>query len=207
MTARPSNLFQPKRWFFRTSLGLLLGLFLACSVSAVAEVYYYRDAKGGWHFTDAPTDTRFRPFKVQAGIRAGAGGNRIEPALLQPYIDAAAGRYRLDPDLVKAVIRAESAFDPQAVSWAGAQGLMQLMPETAALMGVANAFSIKENIYGGSRYLRHLLDRFGGNLPLAIAAYNCGPDRVAAAGEIPDIQETRTYVKRVLQYYGKHNRP
>lgn len=194
------------RWRKRKSNGLLVGLvggLLLAMMAPVAakDIYFYRDQKGGWHFTDAPTDTRFRPFAVKTVIRIGSGMLRMDPELLHPYISAAAKTYDLDPALIKAVIKAESAFDPNAVSWAGAQGLMQLMPNTALLMGVTNSFSPRENIFGGSGYLRRMLDRFGGDVRLALAAYNIGPERVDREKKIPAVRETQLYVERVLQYH------
>jgi len=180
-------------------IGWLLSIIPAGSEGA--QVYFYRDHRGVWHFTDAPTDTRFRPFHVRGWVSAGVGSKRINPVLLQPYIKAAARTFNLDPALITAVIKAESAFDPRAVSWAGAQGLMQLMPDTAVLMEVGNIFNPRENIFGGSRYLRLMLDRFNGDLKLALAAYNIGPERIAREQKIPEVRETRLYVDRVMQYY------
>jgi soluble lytic murein transglycosylase-like protein len=177
-----------------------------CSLADATGVYMYRDEKGVVHFTDAPTDRRYRPFKIKTRIQIGSGSVRLDPELLMPYIKAASKKYRLDPALITAVIRVESAFNPNAVSWAGAQGLMQLMPGTARLMQVNNVFSARENIYGGSRYLRDMLDRFNGDVKLALAAYNCGPERVAKVNRIPNIRETQAYVKRVLYYYKHYKR-
>jgi soluble lytic murein transglycosylase-like protein len=117
-------------------------------------------------------------------------------------IQQAAAKYNLSPDLIRSVIRAESNFQTDAVSSAGAKGLMQLMPETAKELGVTNPFDIQQNIDGGSRYLRQMLDRFGGNLKLALAAYNAGPGAVEQYhGNVP-YTETRQYVKRVLRFAG-----
>jgi soluble lytic murein transglycosylase-like protein len=116
-------------------------------------------------------------------------------------VDEKARLHNVDPQLVKAVIRAESNWNPDAVSPKGALGLMQLMPSTAALLGVANAFDPFDNIDGGVRYLKHLIDRFNGNLVLALAAYNAGPNLVEKKGAVPSIPETVAYVKRVMQYY------
>jgi hypothetical protein len=186
------------------SLIALAAALLTISWAAGAEalkVYMYRDSRGVLHFTDAPTDSRFRPFEVKAQIIIGAGGRRMDHRLFLPYILAASQTYSLDPALVAAVIKVESGFDPMAVSWAGAQGLMQLIPSTAQLMEVKNAFNPRENIYGGCRYLRQMLDRFNGDTRLALAAYNCGPERVAKDGDVPAIRETQAYVTRVLQFY------
>jgi soluble lytic murein transglycosylase len=127
----------------------------------------------------------------------------IPPAVPTSYdglIREIAGRYDVEYALVKAVIKAESDFDRLAVSPKGALGLMQLMPATAAQHQVRNVFLPRDNIEGGVRHLRLLLDRYGGNLPLAIAAYNAGTQRVEDAGGVPAIPETREYLARVLRY-------
>jgi soluble lytic murein transglycosylase len=161
--------------------------------------YTFKDEQGVTHLTDAPVDPRFRLVTVQITISRGlAPYRRLNLDKLKPHILAAAERYRLDPALIAAIIKAESAFDPKAVSWAGARGLMQLMPNTALMMGVTDSFDPEQNIMGGSRYLRQMLNRFNGNLKLAVAAYNCGPERVARAGRIPDIPETKNYVRAVM---------
>ena len=108
---------------------------------------------------------------------------------------------QLSPALVRAVIKAESDFDPMAVSRTGAMGLMQLMPQTALEVGVKNPYDVDANISGGTKYLRYLLDRFDGNLSLALAAYNAGPQTVERNHGIPPIQETREYVSKVLRFY------
>jgi len=126
-----------------------------------------------------------------------AAGPGVEKSIQQ-----AAAKYNLPPDLIRSVIRAESNFQADAVSPAGAKGLMQLMPETARELGVTNPFDTQQNIDGGSRYLRQMLDRFGGNLRLALAAYNAGPGAVEQYnGNVP-YAETRQYVKRVLRFAG-----
>ena len=123
--------------------------------------------------------------------------------VIERSIQKAAARYSLSPDLIRGVIRAESNFQADAVSSAGAKGLMQLMPETAGDLGVTKPFDIQQNIDGGSRYLRQMLDRFGGNLKLALAAYNAGPGAVEKyEGRVP-YAETQEYVKRVLRYSGE----
>jgi soluble lytic murein transglycosylase-like protein len=117
---------------------------------------------------------------------------------LEPIIDRAARTYRIDPDLIKAVIAQESSARPDSVSSAGAKGLMQLMDGTARDLGVQDPFDPEENIKGGTRYLRWLLDRFGGEEKLALASYNAGPGRVKQYGGVPPFPETERYVDRVL---------
>ena len=121
---------------------------------------------------------------------------------LDLLINKYAGAYGVDPALVRAVMRNESGFNPQAVSPKGAQGLMQLMPGTAALMGVRDPFDPEQNIAGGVGYLRRCLDRFGHNVPLAVAAYNAGPEAVAKYCTIPPYQETQLFVNNVMGTYG-----
>lgn len=118
-------------------------------------------------------------------------------AMIAKYASA----YGVDPTLVRAVMRHESAFNPGAISPKGAQGLMQLMPGTADLMGVRNPFDPEQNIAGGVGYLRLCLDRFGHNVPLAVAAYNAGPESVAKYGSIPPYQETQVFVNNVMGSY------
>jgi len=116
-------------------------------------------------------------------------------------INEVASKYQVDKELIEAVIETESGFNPQAQSPAGAQGLMQLMPETAASLGVTNSFDAKQNIDGGVRYLKQLLDYYGGDVVKALAGYNAGPGAVDKYDGIPPYQETQTYVNRVLEAY------
>lgn len=116
-------------------------------------------------------------------------------------ISGAADRYKVEMALIKAVIMAESAYNPKAVSSKGAKGLMQLMPRTARALGVKNAFNPTHNINGGVKYLRQLLDSFKGDMKLALAAYNAGSSKVRRHGGIPPIKATRTYVRKVFAYY------
>jgi soluble lytic murein transglycosylase-like protein len=126
----------------------------------------------------------------------------IENSLVDPLIADAAKQHGLEPKLIRAVIEQESAFRPCAVSFSGAEGLMQLMPDTAADLGVADPFDPKQNVDAGTRYLKQLIAKYKGDLPLALGAYNAGPKTVDNAGGVPDIQETREYVNAILAKAG-----
>jgi hypothetical protein len=122
---------------------------------------------------------------------------------LNEVVASASGTYRLDPDLVNSVIRAESGFNVRAVSPKGAQGLMQLMPQTASQLGVQNVFDAQANVEGGTRYLRELLERYNFDLIKALAAYNAGPERVEQYGGVPPYYETKAYVARIVRDFNK----
>jgi soluble lytic murein transglycosylase-like protein len=142
---------------------------------------------------------------IVTATSAGAGmrdaGRVRDHAAFDRHIAAAAARYAVPERLVWAVIRVESGFDHRAVSRRGARGLMQLMPETAAILGVRNAFDPRENIEGGTRHLRAMMDRFRHDVRLAVAAYNAGEKPVLAYGDVPPYPETREYVAQVLSLY------
>jgi soluble lytic murein transglycosylase len=171
--------------------------------SANSAVYRFVDARGVVHFSNAPADRRYE--LVHRRPRHSRNARRPRPNVPIHYgydslIMREAKANNLEPALVKAVIAAESNFSPSAVSHAGAQGLMQLMPQTAAGLGVEDPFHARENVSGGSRYLREMLDRYG-DLKRALAAYNAGPKAVDRYRGIPPYPETKAYVKRVLAYY------
>jgi len=134
------------------------------------------------------------------------GCDPLDDNVVNPWIEDAAKAQSLDPKLLRAVIGQESGFRPCAVSAKGAQGLMQLMPETAAELSVANPFDAKQNLDGGARYLKQLIEKYKGDLPQALGAYNAGPKTVDEFGGVPDLQETREYVDAILVSAGlKHS--
>ncbi len=165
-----------------------------------ADTYRLVDSDGAVHLTNAPTDPRYRGLPVVSGTAT--GWLRMSETSHNQYateIKEIASRHGVDPTLVESVIRAESAFNPTAVSRTGARGLMQLMPKTAMALGVRDSFNPRENIEGGVRHLRYLLDRYPGNVSLAVAAYNAGEGAVDQHRGIPPYAETQQYVQRVLQ--------
>ena len=162
-------------------------------------MYSYVDEFGRLHFTNVPADPRYKEDPGFDAIRKNAVQGRYGK-----FIKTAADRYNLDPELIRAVIKIESGFNPFAVSEKGAMGLMQLMPGTAEAMHVREPFEASDNIMGGSRYLRKMLNLFEGDLRLGLAAYNAGPNKVLENGRIPRIPETMQYVEKVLREYGKN---
>lgn len=170
---------------------------------AQAEMFACKDSRGKVSYTNAPSSGGCvalgnGPQKRRNRWKSPASYN---PAAFDRAIWAAGNRYNVDPFLIKAVIQAESGFNSRAVSKKGAQGLMQLMPQTARELRVHDPFNPKENINGGTRYLRKMLDTFNGNLVLSIAAYNAGPGAVRRAKGVPSIPETVRYVTKVLTHY------
>ena len=178
--------------------------------AAHADIYAYRDENGVLNYTNMrPNDPRYKVHVAYKDkpVRAvtvhygyGDGYTPVTlPARLSSIVDQAAGQYAVDKALVQAVMHAESAFNIRAVSAKGAVGLMQLMPETAQRYGVRDLFDPEQNITAGVRYLRDLLDTFGNNARLALAAYNAGENSVLRYGGMPPFPETVNYVDRVLK--------
>ncbi len=158
------------------------------------------------HFEALPAESSPRePAKAKNGpAQSQSPTENFEPSTdLNEVVRAASGTYHLDPDLVSSVIRAESGFNVRAVSPKGAQGLMQLMPQTASELGVHNAFDPQANVEGGTRYLRELLERYDFDLIKALAAYNAGPQRVEQYGGVPPYYETKAYVARIVRDFNK----
>jgi soluble lytic murein transglycosylase-like protein len=182
---------RQKRAFLAALFCTLIG-----GVQVQADIYRYQDEEGVWHFTNIKSDNRYKLY-----IRT---SKKTSSQYIRDYdgiIRQASQQFGVESSLIKAVIKAESDFDHKAVSQKGAQGLMQLMPKTADAMEVDNPFDPEENIFGGTRYLSLMLDRFPNNLEAALAAYNAGPEKVEAFRGIPPYDETRAFVKKVMDYY------
>lgn len=195
----------------RSLPGLALAGLLLTGRAGAAEVYSYVDSEGVLHFSNAPTDPRYR--KVNRGGGTGVYGSAAQ-ARARPlptstplqrwreHIRQAADKYRIPEALLFAVMAVESNFDHRALSEKGAVGLMQLMPGTAKEMFVSDAWDPAQNIEGGARYLRVLANQYGGDMVKTLAAYNAGPEAVRrAGGTVPSIPETQEYVRKVVALY------
>jgi soluble lytic murein transglycosylase-like protein len=189
-------------------LALLIATLFAASIAAAnPKIYTYLDAQGLRHYTDVPDNNRYRLLVLSPQDRT-ASGDRYDMRLLakasqyDSIIEHAALSAAVESNLLRAVIVVESGFNSHAVSKRGAVGLMQLMPATASRFGVSNPYDAQQNVHAGARYLKFLIDRFGHDIRLALAAYNAGEEAVARnGGQIPPFSETMAYVPRVLKIY------
>jgi len=191
---------------------LLIGLLLILvSVSvAFADIYKYVDENGVICYTDAPLGKKADKVhreKKSAAVASSSEEKQVsrrtsrDSGDYHAIVHEKASNYNVDPSLIKAVIKTESNWNCHALSKKGAMGLMQLMPSTANDLNVHNPFDPEENIEGGTKYLKYLLEKFNGDLTLALAAYNAGPKKVEKFGYVPPIAETKQYVNRVLSLY------
>ena len=176
---------------------LSIGLWLA-PAPASADVYYYKDSQGVLTFTNVPNHGGYRRM-IRDNTEPSTVNGSYEELIL-----AASGRHNVNADLIRAVIKAESDFRSNARSHKGAMGLMQIMPETARLHNVADAYDPGENVEAGVRHLKMLLERYQGDLQLSLAAYNAGSGAVEKHRGIPPFAETQEYVRRVLRYYDSY---
>ncbi len=189
---------------------IFIVIFSLLSLPSYADIYKYVDKHGRVVLTDKPKHSGYkRLVKTWKGWEEYKVPKNFNWAKNQKKYDSTirsiAKSYKLPHTLLHAVITAESSYNPDAISKAGAVGLMQLMPETAKQYGVKNRRNPRENIYGGTRYLRYLLKLFNNNLVLALAAYNAGEGTVKKYGnKIPPYKETRNYVNKVIKYYKKY---
>ena len=185
------------------TLLVLFCLFLFTPPSS-AGIYRYEDENGVIHFTNCPRDPKFKLY-IRESKEDVENESRFFSARDSNQYDSLISefskKYQVDFALIKAIIRAESGFNPLAVSRKGAKGLMQLIPETASRVNVSNIFSPRENIEGGVRYFKYLLSLFNDDLRLSLAAYNAGENVVAALRSIPPYRETVDYVRKVLSFY------
>jgi soluble lytic murein transglycosylase-like protein len=184
---------------------VLTSLLLMASLCH-ADIYRYTDPEGVIHLTNVPTEPDV-PYVLVMKEKRVIFQFKGDIALYDDLIARSSEKYRVDSALVKAIIKAESNFNHRAVSPVGARGLMQLMPATAATLQVKDSFHPENNIDGGVRYLRYLMNTFNGNLPLVLAAYNAGENAVMRHNNrIPPYPETQTYVKRVLNYFDGYSK-
>ena len=186
---------------------LVAAVLMSPIVAANSKIYTYLDAQGMRHYTDVPDNNRYRLLVLSSQDRT-ASGDRYDAQLLaratryDSIIEHAAISCAVEPNLLRAVIVVESGFNTRAVSRRGAVGLMQLMPATATRFGISNRYDAQQNVHAGARYLKFLIDRFGHDVRLALAAYNAGEDAVERnGGQIPPYSETLAYVPRVLKIY------
>jgi soluble lytic murein transglycosylase-like protein len=191
---------------------LLLSILLMADFSA-AGIYRYEDENGVIHFSNCPRDPKFKLYIRESNDDVGVEPGEAAPSFslidsknFDYFISEFAKKYEIEFALIKAMIRAESGFNPNAISRKGAKGLMQLMPATALRMNVSNVFNPKENIEGGVRYFKYLLSLFNNDLRLSLAAYNAGENVVAQLGTIPPYRETVDYVRKVLNFYQSYRK-
>lgn len=191
---------------YNVTLVIIFCLFFLASSSS-AGIYRYVDENGVIHFTNCPRDPKFKLYIRESKDDVGDENQSSSVSYIKDsnqydsLISELSRKYQVDFALIKAMIRAESGFNPFAVSRKGAKGLMQLMPDTASRMNVSNIFNPRENIDGGVRYFKYLLSLFNNDLRLSLAAYNAGENVVAELRSIPPYRETVDYVKKVLSFY------
>ena len=186
---------------FRQIAGFGIALILIVFASSVnADIFRYIDENGVMHFTNTPTSNAHE-YKLYIKEKTTLSRNFYAPDKFDRYISDASAQTGVDSRLLKAMIKAESDFNPRAVSKKGAMGLMQIMPENFKMLDLENPFDPWQNIRAGARYFQQLYERFNGKLALSLAAYNAGPTAVDRYKKIPPYKETEEYVRRVLRYY------
>jgi len=206
----------------KTTIACIITLLLSMfTLPALADIYQFTDDQGVIHFSNVSVGNskKYKKIKsspaivqytVPSSLSAAATERSLTsfnmPSAYLEMIHNACDRHGVDPALVHAIVKVESDFNPYALSRKGAMGLMQSMPQTAMNMNVRNTFNPNENIDGGVKYLRYLIDRYEGNLSLALAAYNSGESAVKKWGTIPPFPETQTYVQKILKIYNSNGK-
>ncbi|MFZ0482365.1 MAG: lytic transglycosylase domain-containing protein [Desulfobacterales bacterium] len=189
-------------------IGIYTFLYImsAMATPLYADIYVYADKAGVLHFTNVPTSSKSSNYKVYIKETPNRPLESNITDLYDHVISEASHTHGVSFPLLKALIKTESDFNPRAVSSAGARGLMQLMPENIKTLKIKNPFDPRENIMGGTQYLKQLINRFNGKLPLALAAYNAGPGVVEKYQRVPPFKETENFVKQVMKYYSFFNK-
>ena len=200
VVGKQKPLWRKANW--RKALGVLLVL-IACvaasSLRAQERISAYVDSEGRIVFSNDPVPVPSPQPSAPAGQPDSTSSN--DRSRIDSLIDRASGEHRVDPDLVRAMVQVESNYNPYAVSPRGARGLMQLIPDTARRFGVTDVFDPEENLGGGIRYLKYLMEMFDGDLQLSLAAYNAGENVVARRRSVPPIPETRNYLRKIGAIY------
>ena len=202
------NSFQLKRTYHITGILVSVAFFVAVTLFVIpraqADIYVYLDSEGVLHFTNTPTSSNYRIYMSEQLKHTRAFKSNLRH--FDDVISEASRRYGISTSLLKALIHVESYFNPRAVSKKGAMGLMQIMPQNLQTLDIVDPFDPWENIMGGTRYLKAMLERFSGDLTLALAAYNAGPTAVEKYRDVPPYPETQAYVRKVIQFFRHYKR-
>ncbi len=195
---------QPK-YSLAIIFSLILGIAAFIPADLSAEIYSYTDKNGVLHFSNAPTSSKYCYAGPESSMHTSIYHFRYYPSnRISTYDDIireASLHHGLQFELIKAIVHAESSFNPNAISRAGAIGLMQIMPENLNAFGINDPFDPRDNVMGGTRYLKQLMKKYNSDLSLSLAAYNAGPGAVDKYNDIPPYPETKNYVEKVLKYY------